>query len=60
VFNGSWIIGDADGDIEAGRRSNLMTVKIGSKDKSAQPFGAHFYAKDLPEAAEYILSGKRV
>lgn len=47
----SWLIGDAERDIEAGNRSNCRTILLGDNKKNAD-----FAAADMIEAAEIILS----
>ncbi len=52
----SWMIGDRDGDVQAGlaagARSILVQTGIGATASAA---GAAFVAKDLAEAADFIL-----
>lgn len=57
-LNDSWIIGDSDADIGAGRNANIKTIKIGIKTSSKNNLSPNFYAKNLVEAADIIL-GKR-
>lgn len=52
----SWMIGDREGDIQAGvaagARSILVQTGIGA---TASPAGAEFVAKDLADAADFII-----
>ena len=47
----SWMIGDMDTDIEAGKKAGCKTGKIGKKNPTAEVNG-----KDLNEVADGILS----
>ncbi|WP_202710215.1 D-glycero-alpha-D-manno-heptose-1,7-bisphosphate 7-phosphatase [Sporosalibacterium faouarense] len=47
----SWMVGDMDTDIEAGRRAGCRTAKIGRVNKEADVNG-----KDLEDIADRILS----
>lgn len=52
----SWMVGDREGDLLAGRaagaKSILVTTGIGNRAKTE---AAHFVAKDLAHAAEFIV-----
>ena len=47
----SWMIGDSQRDIDAGKNANCKTISI-KKD-----LGADYIAQDLKDAVEYILKG---
>lgn len=47
----SWLIGDAERDIEAGKKSSCRTIILGTEKKNAD-----FAARDIKEAASIILS----
>lgn len=46
----SWVIGDKESDILAGKKVNCKTILIGNKK-----YGAHYKAKDLLEAVNKIF-----
>ena len=57
-LNKSWLIGDDKRDIIMGKEVNVRTIKIGEimpKDLKLEP---HYYAKNLKEAVDLILSNK--
>lgn len=47
----SWMIGDSQRDIDAGKNANCRTISI-KKD-----LGADYIAQDLKDAVNYILKG---
>lgn len=47
----SWMIGDSQRDIEAGKNANCKTISI------KEDFGADYIAQDLKDAVNYILKG---
>ena len=47
----SWMIGDSQRDIDAGKNANCKTISI-KKD-----LGANYIAQNLQDAVEYILKG---
>ena len=49
----SWMVGDSDVDIEAGRSAGCRTVRIGERGTSAT--GASLFAPTLLEAAHQVL-----
>lgn len=51
----SWVLGDDDRDIIAGREINAKTIKLGAKIAKDLKLGPHFYAKNLQEAVDIIL-----
>ena len=51
-LDSSWMIGDSQRDIEAGKKTGCRTVSIGKE------LGASFCAKNLMEAVDYIMEGK--
>lgn len=53
-LNDSWMIGDNDDDISAGREANIKTIKIG-KVKSRSKVQANFQVSSLLEAVNLIL-----
>ncbi len=53
-LSSSWIIGDSEKDVEAGRRAGCRTMRIVRAAASADG-GADAYARSLPEAAQQIL-----
>lgn len=52
----SYMVGDKDTDVEAGRRANCRTVLLGSPGGQVQP---DLIARDLPHAAAIILEETR-
>ncbi len=55
-LEGSWMIGGALDDVEAGRRAGCRTVLLGAHDADPTPLRRpHVVASDLLEAAEAIL-----
>lgn len=56
----SWMIGDTDTDIEAGRNAGVKTVLVGypgSSHKRAGKVAPDFQAVDLPDAIGTIVNG---
>ena len=51
----SWMIGDSDSDIEAGKRAGCRTVKVGLHPSISPPTGPDLFALSLMEAATGIL-----
>jgi len=51
----SWVVGDSERDIEAGRRAGCRTVRVGAGDRTA----ADASAPDLAAAVDYILGEHR-
>ena len=51
----SWMIGDSDVDIEAGRNARCKTVRIGNVDASASP-AADLFARNLLDAARQLIA----
>lgn len=54
----SWMVGDAESDVEAGRRAGCRTVKVGTASKSGLPSKADFQVKgmeQLPALLERVL-----
>ena len=47
----SWMVGDSDRDVEAGRRAGCRTIRLGSQPSESSVLTA----VDLPRAAEIIL-----
>ncbi len=47
----SWMIGDRDDDIEAGRRAGVRTIKIGKPSKDSNP---NFFADNLLKAGKIV------
>lgn len=47
----SWMVGDKESDVEAAHRAGCRAVRIGSG-----PTNAESRARDLPEAAEWIMN----
>ena len=54
----SWIIGDGSRDIIAGREVNVKTIKIGGKIDKKHKIEPHYYAKNILEAVNIIISAK--
>lgn len=51
----SYLVGDSDSDIEAGRRRGLATIKVAGPSRA----GADVELADLPAAAAYVLKHER-
>jgi len=51
----SWLIGNDESDIVAGREANIKTIKIGKKVDSALKLEPNYYAKNFKEAVDIIL-----
>jgi len=54
-LSSSWIVGDSESDIEAGRRAGCSTVRI-IADLPAESEGADCFARSLLEASERVLT----
>lgn len=54
-LNKSWLIGDRDSDVIAGREANIKTIKIGNKMNDAFKLEPNYYAKNFKEAVDIIL-----
>lgn len=55
-LNSSWLIGDDPKDVIMGRTANVKTIKLGAKMPSSLKLQPNYYAKNLLEAANIILS----
>ncbi|TSC69199.1 MAG: D-glycero-D-manno-heptose 1,7-bisphosphate phosphatase [Parcubacteria group bacterium Gr01-1014_66] len=51
----SWMVGDDERDVIAGRMANVRTIKLGRRMSSQERVGPHFHAHDLLEAVRMIL-----
>ena len=51
----SWLVGDSESDIEAGKRAGCRTVRIVA-DLTAETEGADCIARSLLEASERVLT----
>lgn len=52
----SWMVGDRDGDLQAGLSAGTRSILVRTGEgMNAKGTSAHFIAKDLAEAAEFIL-----
>ena len=52
----SWMVGDRNGDVEAGRRAGVRSILVRTGEgKYADGAGAALVAADLAEAVEFIL-----
>lgn len=49
----SWMIGDAESDVEAGRRANCRTIRIATASVKSS---ADEIARSLAEAADFVLA----
>lgn len=57
----SWMIGDADGDVEAGRRAGCRTILVENPQSSHRRRGLSdpdHHARDLAEAAVIVTAGQ--
>lgn len=54
-LNKSWLIGDSDSDVIAGREANIKTIKIGDKVNSVLKLEPNYYTLNFKEAVEIIL-----
>ncbi|HEX4774767.1 MAG TPA: HAD family hydrolase [Candidatus Saccharimonadales bacterium] len=54
----SYIIGDKQKDVEAGRRAGAKTILVDTGLRHVEKTAADFRAKDLLEAARYIVAQK--
>jgi histidinol-phosphate phosphatase family protein len=52
----SWFVGDIADDIEAGRRAGCRTILVGDGREHPAETPPDYVARDLAEAARYILS----
>lgn len=52
----SWMVGNEEKDVGAGREANIQTIKIGARLLRTSKIGPHHYAKNLLEAARIIVS----
>ena len=51
----SWMIGDSERDVEAGRRAGCRTILLAGNGSTAKPTTpADFVARDLPDAAHIV------
>lgn len=50
----SWVVGESDKFVLAGREVNAKTVKIGSRLPKTLKIEPHYYAANLREATEYV------
>jgi D-glycero-D-manno-heptose 1,7-bisphosphate phosphatase len=50
----SWVIGDSESDIEAGKRAGCKTARLAEDPESASG-SADMFARSLPEASRWIL-----
>ncbi len=50
----SWVIGESDAFVLAGREVNAKTIKIGNRLPRALKIEPHYYAGDVGEAKEYV------
>ena len=55
-LNECWMIGDNVSDIDAGKNANCRTIHVLTGEKKEPIVYADFVAKDLIEAANYILN----
>jgi D,D-heptose 1,7-bisphosphate phosphatase len=55
-LNECWVIGDNVSDIDAGINANCRTIHVLTGEKTEPIIYANFVAKDLAEAANYILN----
>ncbi len=57
----SWMVGDTDGDVLAGRAAGCRTVLIGtvlSAHKRSGSIDASLNARDLPEASDVLIGAR--
>lgn len=52
----SWMVGDAETDIEAGRRAGCRTIRVNGDEAASQADWRVAAMKDLPEMLERVLS----
>lgn len=50
----SWVIGESDAFVLAGREVNAKTIKIGNRLPKALKLEPHYYAADIREATKYV------
>ena len=55
-LSASWMIGDIEADVEAGRRAGTRTILVGPEISQSPP---DLRAKDFAEAVRYILEASR-
>lgn len=55
----SWMIGDDEKDIIAGREANIKTIKIGKKMSKKLKLEPNYYAKNLLEAVKIIKNNEK-
>ncbi len=51
----SWLVGDSENDVLAGREVNVKTIKLGARMPREKKIEPHHYAAHLGEAADIIL-----
>ena len=54
----SWLIGDSDSDVQAGRNANIKTIKLGGKVDPELRLEPHYYVKNFDEAIKIVLEDK--
>jgi len=53
----SWLIGDKTSDVQCGLNAGVRSILVRTgHGRDADPAGAHFVAKDIASAADFILS----
>ena len=53
----SWFVGDKDIDVQCGLNAGVRPILVRTgHGRDADPAGAHFVAKDIASAADFILS----
>ena len=53
----SWFVGDKAGDVQCGLNAGTRAILVRTgHGAGADPAGAHFVAKDIASAADFILS----
>lgn len=55
----SWLVGDREIDVRAGKEANTRTIKIGPKIPKKFKIQPDFYAKNLLEAVNKIISASK-
>ena len=55
----SWMVGDDDRDVLAGREVNVKTIKLAGRMNPAHRVRPHFYARDFREAGRIILGARQ-
>jgi D-glycero-D-manno-heptose 1,7-bisphosphate phosphatase len=56
-LSGSWMVGDSESDVQAGRRAGCRTIRIGSTDVSFST-AADGVAESLAQAVDVILASQ--